>query len=81
MKNFLQWAEENQLDLSIVTDTEPAKKTTKENTKRTGMTANYPDVYSRGQYPKGYMTPIKATAALDLDQKPNRQYGGQREAN
>ena len=80
MKNFMQWAEEQKLDVSIVTDTEPAKKATKENTKRTGMTANYPDAYMRGQYPDGYMPPIKATAALDLQQKPNRQYGGQREA-
>ena len=80
MQNFMQWAEEQKLDISIVTDTEPAKKSTKENTKRTGMTDNYPPAYSRGQYPDGYMPPIKATALLDLKQKANKQYGGQKEA-
>jgi hypothetical protein len=80
MKNFLQWAEENNIDLSIVTDTAEPEDATQENTKRTGLTDNYPPAYSRGQYPKEYFPAVKATAALDLQQKANKQYGGQREA-
>ena len=56
MKTFIQWCEENKLELD-------------ENTKRTGLTANYPELYVRGQYPKGYWPAHKATAFLDLQQK------------
>lgn len=59
IKTFRQWAEENKLDLTVA-----------ENTKRTGLTANYPDAYVRSQYPHKYFNPIKATADLDLEQKP-----------
>ena len=70
IKTFLQWAEENKL--TDVID---------ENNKRTTMTANYPELAGRGQYPKASLVTHKATAFLDLEQKPNPKYGGQRAAN
>jgi hypothetical protein len=81
MKTFLQWCEENQLDPNVVTDAPEPKKATAENTKRTGLSANYPDAYVRGQYPKDhYFNPIKATAELDKVNKP-ASYSGPRAAN
>jgi hypothetical protein len=73
MKTFMQWAEENKLDLPVVadapdaqaTDAPTGQKATAEDTKRTGYSANYPDAYVRGQYPHKYFNPIKATADLD----------------
>jgi hypothetical protein len=59
IKSFRQWAEDNKLDLNLT-----------ENGKRTGLTANYPPGYVRDQYPHKYFNPIKATADLDLEQKP-----------
>jgi hypothetical protein len=70
MKTFKQWAEENKLDLSVVTDTEEKKPATSENRIRTGLSHNYPDAYVRGQYPHKYFNPVKATTDLDLAQKP-----------
>ena len=72
MKKFLQWAEELKLDLPVFTDAPKAQKTTDENGKRTGLTANYPDAYVRHQYPHKYFNPIKATADLDLEQQPKK---------
>ena len=73
MKNFMQWCEDNKLDLPVLADVEPAQsvdtpkgsKTKGENTKRTGYSANYPAAYVAGQYPHKYFNPIKATADLD----------------
>jgi hypothetical protein len=81
MKTFLKWAEENEFDLPMITDAPEGEKATKENTKRTGMTDNYPDAYSKGQYCPAYMPPIKGTAFLDLKQKASKSYGGQKAAN
>ena len=81
MKTFLQWAEENKLDVTTAMDVEPAEKTIEEKRMRTGMTQNYPPIYSRGQYPELAQTPMKATAVLDFQQKPNSTYGGQKAAN
>ena len=80
MKTFLQWAEEKKLEMPVIND-EPISKTIEEKKMRTGMTANYPEIYSRGQYPELGQTPIKATAVLDFQQKPATKYGGQRAAN
>jgi hypothetical protein len=66
MKTFKQWAEENKLELPIVTDTtEKTDKTTDENRVRTGWSANYPPAYFSAQYPHKYVNPHKATADLD----------------
>lgn len=64
MKSFIDWAKENNKEIPSL------EAPTEENTKRTGLTANYPDSYVRGQYPHKYFNPIKATADLDLEQKP-----------
>jgi hypothetical protein len=66
MKSFLDWAKEENLDLSILTSNEKGKKTIEEKTKRTGLSANYPASYVAGQYPHKYFNPIKATADLDI---------------
>lgn len=74
MKKFLQWVEDNNLSLpsDVVagekTDVE-AKPATSENTKRSGISQNYPDAYVRGQYPRKYFNPITATADGKLDGK------------
>lgn len=65
MQTFLDWAKEQNLDLTIVTDTKSGEKTTKENRKRTGYSANYPAAYVAAQYPDKYFNPSKATADLD----------------
>lgn len=57
MKTFLQWGETNHPELNDLW----------ENTKRTVFSANYPPQAGSGQYPGGYFTPIKATAALDYE--------------
>lgn len=80
MKTFKQWAEDNGLDLPVVTDAEPTKKASSENRIRTGLTSNYPAAYSRGQYPDLAQTPYKGTAVLDLQQKPNSNYQGPKAA-
>ena len=71
MKNFLQWVESNGLELPVI-DTADKKPATSENTKRTGLSGNYPPQYVAGQYPDGYFPPIKATAALDLKNMKKR---------
>lgn len=66
MKTFKQWAEDNQIELPVITDTpEKTDKTVDEKTKRTGWSANYPPQYMSGQYPHKYVNPIKATTDLD----------------
>lgn len=66
MKSFLDWINEEKLDLPTFTDAPKGQKTVEEKTKRTGLNANYPDAYVAGQYPHKYFNPIKATADLDL---------------
>ena len=81
MKTFLKWAEEKKLDLPVFNDSTPSEKTTAENARRTGISPNYPKGYSRGQYTDLDNVTHKATAALELSQKPNPKYGGPRAAN
>lgn len=56
MIDFITWANTNSLPLP----------TSNENTKRAGLSQEYPDGYVRSQYPDGYFSPIVATAFLDL---------------
>ena len=73
MKTFMQWAEEEKVELPFI-DTEHTskEKTTKENSVRTGQTQNYPDAYVRSQYPLAWFVPTKATAYLDAQNKPRK---------
>jgi hypothetical protein len=66
MKSFLDWTKEENLALPTFMDAAEPKKTVEEKTKRTGLSANYPDAYVAAQYPHKYFNPIKATADLDL---------------
>ena len=70
MKTFTKWAEEQELELPKLQDVPEGEKTTKENSKRTGYSFNYPDAYVRSHYPHKYFNPIKATADLDAEAKP-----------
>lgn len=72
MRTFTQWAEEKKLELPVLVDTKTGEVATGENTKRTGLSYNYPDLYVRGQYPHKYFNPMKATADLDLEQQPKK---------
>lgn len=81
MKTFLQWAEENNFDLPVFSDTEDSGKetdaakgvpTTDENRARTGASANYPDAYVRAQYPHKWFNPRKADADFALEAKPKK---------
>lgn len=65
MKSFLDWLKEENLEMPVI-DAAKAEKTVEEKTKRTGLSANYPDAYVTGQYPHKYFNPIKATADLDI---------------
>jgi hypothetical protein len=69
MKTFVQWADDKQLELPYGVETEPTEPATSENSVRTGQSANYPDAYLRSQYPLAWLTPTKATAFLDAEQK------------
>jgi hypothetical protein len=68
MITFLQWAKENKLDLPVEVAEED---TTDENTKRAGISANYPQAYAgkKYAYPDGYFMPITSTAKGKLDGK------------
>lgn len=66
IKTFLQWAEEQKIQLPVVQDAPEAQPATTENGKRTGLSANYPAAYAAGQYPHKYFNPVKATADLDI---------------
>jgi len=66
MKTFLNWAEENKLDIPVFKDAPEAEKTTAESGTRTGIGPQYPDAYVRAQYPHKYFNATKATADLDL---------------
>ena len=66
MKSFLDWTKGEKLELPTFTDAAEPKETVEEKTKRTGLSANYPDAYVAAQYPHNYFNPTKATADLDL---------------
>jgi hypothetical protein len=66
MKSFLDWTREEKLALPTFTDAAQPKKTVEEKTKRTGLSANYPDAYVASQYPHKYFNPTKATTDLDI---------------
>lgn len=66
MKSFLDWTREEKLELPTFTDAAAPEKTVEEKTRRTGLSANYPDAYVHGQYPHKYFNPSKATADLDI---------------
>lgn len=66
MKTFMQWVEENKLELPALTDAEEGKEATSENRARTGVGPQYPDAYFMAQYPHKYSNPTKATTDLDL---------------
>jgi len=70
MKTFIKWADVEQLELPYAIEVEPSKPATSENSVRTGQSHNYPDAYLRSQYPLAWLTPTKATAYLDAQQKP-----------
>lgn len=61
MKTFLLWAKENKLALPTI-EGEGEKANSSENTKRAGISNNYPDAYVRSQYPHKYFNPITSTA-------------------
>ncbi len=54
--DFIKWCESNKLPLPTVD----------ENTKRAGLSQEYPSGYVRSQYPDAYFAPVVATAYLDL---------------
>lgn len=54
--DFIKWCESNKLSLPTVD----------ENTKRAGLSQEYPSGYVRSQYPDAYFAPVVATAYLDL---------------
>jgi hypothetical protein len=66
MKSFLDWIEEEKLDLPVLTNAAEGEDTVEEKTKRTGLSANYPRAYVKDQYPHHYFNPSKATADLDI---------------
>ncbi len=76
MKTFLDWIKANDLEDTLVVspaekaDTPEGEEATGENTKRTGISHNYPDAYVRAHYPHKYFNPVIATADLDLEAKP-----------
>ena len=72
MKTFTQWIEAQKLELPVFVDTKDGEKATSENTKRSGISANYPDAYVRAQYPHKYFNPIAADADYKLEAKPRK---------
>lgn len=56
MIDFVNWCQNKKLPLP----------TTDENTKRAGLSQEYPSGYIRNQYPDAYFAPVVATAYLDL---------------
>ncbi len=67
MKTFAQWAEENKLELPVLTTAGEGEEATSEQKSRTGVGPQYPDAYHMGQYPHKYFNPTKATADLDVE--------------
>lgn len=72
MKTFTQWIEAQKLELPVFVDVKDGEKSTSENTKRSGVSQNYPDAYVRGQYPHKYFNPIAADADYKLEAKPRK---------
>ncbi len=80
MKTFIQWVEEQSLDLPIVTDTEEGKEDGKgaiseKASKNFGY--NYPAAYKRGQYmqddtPTPYFMSKTADALYKMTSKPRK---------
>lgn len=71
MKTFKKWLETNKLELPVYTDSPDGEKASaSENTKRSGISQNYPDAYVRSQYPQKYFNPIAADADYKLEAKP-----------
>jgi hypothetical protein len=65
ISDFVNWCASNKL---------PLPATTSENTKRAGLSQEYPPGYVQSQYPDAYFAPIVATAYLDLkNQKGNNR--------
>lgn len=63
MKTFMQWCEERKFQLPVFTDTKEGEEATSESGsgKRAAIRSHaYPDLYGRGQYPKGYFQPSVA---------------------
>jgi hypothetical protein len=60
MINFIHWCQSKSLPLPASTET------TAENTKRAGVSQEYPDGYVGSQYPDAYFAPIVATSYLDI---------------
>lgn len=69
MKTFLDWVKDEELELPVFTDAQEGEEATRENTKRAGISANYPDAYVRAQYPHKYFNPITSTADGKLAKK------------
>ena len=65
INNFVNWCQAKSL---------PLPASTSENTKRAGLSQEYPPGYIQSQYPDAYFAPIVATAYLDLkNQKTNNR--------
>lgn len=65
ISDFVNWCQTRNL---------PLPTNTSENTKRAGLSQEYPPGYVSSQYPDGYFAPIVATAYLDLkNQKSNNR--------
>lgn len=65
INNFVNWCQAKSLPLPV---------TTSENTKRAGLSQEYPPGYIQSQYPDAYFASIVATAYLDLkNQKTNNR--------
>jgi len=69
MKTFMDWVKDEKLELPVFTDAPESEKASSENTKRAGISANYPDAYVRAQYPHKYFNPITSTADGKLAKK------------
>ena len=69
MKTFLQWVESKKFDLSILTDTEEGKEDGVggfAEKLRHNISANYPALYRRGQYPDLYHMSLGADHGYKL---------------
>ena len=65
LNDFVNWCASKNLPLPAV----------EENTKRAGLSQEYPDGYVGSQYPDAYFAPIVATSYLDIK---NRKSGNRK---
>jgi hypothetical protein len=77
MKNFFQWAEEKNFDLSFLDslrDQPTSEKAATESSaaKRAAPSANYPDAYGRAQYPALHFTTAGGDAPYKFMAKPKK---------